>query len=112
MQGNIVVADTPEDIKKRVAAQPIIRAELSNLPDKALLSELNELGDLWHEGRIVRLQVENPSESLAPVIRAICSAGLSVESLETGRPSLEEAFVEITGVSPDRMRVEKGGGKR
>ncbi len=112
MQGKIVATDTPEDIKKQVAAQPIIRAELSNLPDKALLSKLNELGDLWHEGRIIRLQVENPSESLDLVIRTICGAGLSVEALETGRPSLEEAFVEITGMSPDRMRAEKGGGKR
>ncbi|MHA2603075.1 MAG: ATP-binding cassette domain-containing protein [Candidatus Thorarchaeota archaeon SMTZ1-83] len=112
VEGRIVVADTPEDIKKRIETQPIIRAELSHVPDRSLLRSLSDLGDLEHEGHIIRLRVENPGESLGLLINTLSSRGMSVEALETVRPTLEEAFVELTGMSPDRMQAEKGGVQR
>ncbi len=111
VQGRIVVLDTPEDIKKRVRAQPIIRAELSRVPDGPLLHGLNKIGQLEHEGRFIHLRVENPGESLSALINLTSSEGVSVEALETGRPTLEEVFMELTGMSPDRMRAEKGGSR-
>jgi len=112
VQGKIVVLDTPEDIKKRVHAQPIIWAELSRVPDGSLLHGLNKLGQLEHEGRFIHLRVENLGESLSVLINLASRAGVSVEALETGRPTLEEVFMELTGMSPDRMRAEKGGSRK
>jgi ABC-2 type transport system ATP-binding protein len=112
MQGKILVTDTPVGIKKRVETQPVIRAELSSSPSKSLLSKLDELGELEHEGCIINLRVQKPSDSLPLIINTLSSEGASVEVLETVRGTLEEAFVELTGCSPDSLRAEKGGGKR
>ncbi len=112
MQGKIVVTDTPDAIKRRVATQPVIRAELSSSPDKSLLSKLDDLGELEHDGRIINIRIENPGVSLPVIINTLSDAGVSVETLDTVRATLEEAFVEITGCSPDRLRAEKGGGRK
>lgn len=109
VQGKIVVLDKPEEIKKRVRAQSIIRAELSRVPDGSLLQGLSELGELEFEGRSIRLQVEKTGESLSALFNLATQEGVSVEALETGRPTLEEAFVELTGMSTDRLHAEKGG---
>jgi ABC-2 type transport system ATP-binding protein len=109
VQGKIVVLDTPEEIKKRVRAQSVIRAELSQVPDPSLLQGLSEFGEVEHEGRSVRLQVDDTSASLGALFNLASREGISVLALETGRPTLEEAFVELTGMPTDKMRVEKGG---
>jgi ABC-2 type transport system ATP-binding protein len=112
MRGRIVVTDTPASIKKRVKTKPVIHAELSSSPSKSLLSKLDELGELEHEGCTINLRVQKPSDSLPLIINTLSSEGASVEVLETVRGTLEEAFVELTGCSPDSLRAEKGGGKR
>lgn len=112
VQGKIVVLDKPEEIKKRVRAQSIIRAELSRVPAGSLLQGLRELGELEFEGRSIRLQVEKTGESLSALFNLATQEGVSVEALETGRPTLEEAFVELTGMSTDRLHAEKGGAQK
>ena len=109
VHGRIVVLDTPAEIKKRVRAQSVIRVEFSRMPDGSLLKGLHSLGKLEVEGRSIRLQVENTSEALDSLFKLTSSEGVSLEAIETGQPTLEEAFVELTGLSTDRMRREKGG---
>jgi ABC-2 type transport system ATP-binding protein len=109
VKGKIVVLDTPAEIKKRVRTQSVIRVELTRVPDGSLLKGLHSLGELEVEGRSIRLQVKNTSEALDSLFKLTSSEGVSMESVETGRPTLEEAFVELTGLTTDRMRREKGG---
>jgi ABC-2 type transport system ATP-binding protein len=109
VQGSIVVIDTPEEIKKQVSAQSVIRAKLSRVPDGPLLQGLQALGGLDVEGRTISLKVEKTSESLNGLFSLASHEGVSVEALETGQPTLEEAFVELTGMSTEKMRREKGG---
>jgi ABC-2 type transport system ATP-binding protein len=109
VKGRIVVLDTPGEIKKHVRTQSVIRAELSRAPTGSLLDELRALGELEVQGRSIRLQTENTSESLSDLFKLASSEDVAVEAIETGQPTLEEAFVELTGLSTDRMRREKGG---
>lgn len=109
VQGKIVIIDTPDEIKKCVSLRSVIRAELSRVPEESLLRALQSLGQLESEDRFIRLAVENIGESLRALLDFAFREGVSVKSLETGRPTLEEAFVELTGMSTDRMRAEKGG---
>jgi ABC-2 type transport system ATP-binding protein len=106
--GRIVVLDTPEEIKKRMPTQSIIRAELSKVPDRLLVQKLQAIGLLEQDGHFISLRVEELGDSLSALVRLTTEEGVSVESLETDRPTLEEAFLELTGVPPERMRSEKG----
>lgn len=109
VRGRIVVVDTPQEIKNRVRVHPIIRAELSRMPNKSVLDKLGSLGQLECEGRVIRLRVEEVSESLGELMSILSKEGVSVQALETGKPTLEDAFVELTGLLPDMIRAEKGG---
>jgi ABC-2 type transport system ATP-binding protein len=109
VSGKLVAVDTPAKIKNRVRVQPVIRAELSHMPDKPLRDKLSSLGQLEYEGRVIRLAVDDVSEALSAFMNITSNAGVSVRMLETGRPTLEDAFVELTGVLPDIIRAEKGG---
>jgi ABC-2 type transport system ATP-binding protein len=107
VDGKIVVLDTPENIKKRIQHGCIIRAELSAAPNEVLLHELETLGNLEQDGQSVTLQVQNLGRSLSSLVSSVSNAGISVETLETKKPTLEDALLELTGVSPERMRAEK-----
>ncbi|MGV9104018.1 MAG: ABC transporter ATP-binding protein [Candidatus Thorarchaeota archaeon] len=107
VNGQIIVLDTPENIKKKIRHGCIIRAELSTVPNESLLAELENLGKLEQDGQSVTLQVDELGKSLSSLVHLISNAGVSVETLETEKPTLEDALLELTYVSPERMRAEK-----
>ncbi len=109
VEGRIQVLDTPENIKKRLRTQSIIRSELSAEPNEDLLRGLRTLGQLQQDGRSLDIRVEKLDASLSTFVNLVKTHGLSIETLEADRPSLEEAFLEITGLSPERLREEKEG---
>ncbi len=109
VEGRIQVLDTPENIKKRIRTQSIIRSELSTEPSEDLLRGLGTLGQLQQKGRFLDIRVERLDTSLNTFVSLVKTHGLSIETLEADRPSLEEAFLEITGLSPERLRAEKEG---
>jgi hypothetical protein len=39
----------------------------------------------------------------------VSQRGIQITDVNTYHPSLEEAFVAVTGVSPELMRIEKEG---
>jgi len=124
--GKIVATDTPEQLKRtfqqvqsiEMALQPIstqgdLQAELAALPE---VSTVVKVGDKW------RLYTENPSTLLPHIINFTELNGLRVINLNTLAPSLEDAFLQITGQqigtiqhveTPKRpgMRPGKGGRK-
>ncbi len=109
VEGRIVVLNTPENIKKNVQTQSIIRAELSSVPNRLLLEGLQKLGNLDQNGRFITLRVEDFGSSLNTLIHLVSEEGFSLESLDTYQPTLEDAFLELTGVSPRKLRAEKEG---
>ena len=76
-----------------VSLQP--NPTIKNLQEKlSALSEVNsvvKLGDKW------RLYTENPSVLLPEIIHLTEQEGLRIISLNTLAPSLEDAFLLITG---------------
>jgi hypothetical protein len=61
---------------------------------------------------LIRLQVSDTHGSVHALFNLATREGISVDSMETGRPTLEEAFVELTGLPTDRIRAEKGGAQK
>ena len=122
--GKIVATDTPEQLKRtfqqvqsiEMALQPIstqgdLQEELAALPD---VSTVVKVGDKW------RLYTENPSTLLPHIINFAERKKMPIINLNTLAPSLEDAFLQITGQqigtiqhveTPKRpgMRPGKGG---
>ncbi len=112
-QGKIVAADNPEKLKAAIEEQHVIEVSFSPaqiLEDK--LRGLNYVNNIARVGDKFRLYVEDSSEVVPLLIDFARENSLKVISINTLKPSLEDAFVKITGLSPEVMATEKEQVKR
>ena len=107
-QGKIVAVDNPEKLKAAVEEHHIIEVSFSpaqDLNDK--LRSLEKVSNVSRVGDKFRLHVEDASEVVPLLIDFARENNLRIISINTLKPSLEDAFVEITGLSPEVMATEK-----
>jgi ABC-2 type transport system ATP-binding protein len=112
-QGKIVAADNPEKLKAAIEEQHVIEVSFSPaqiLEDK--LRGLNYVNNIARVGDKFRLYVEDSSEVVPLLIDFARENSLKVILINTLKPSLEDAFVKITGLSPEVMATEKEQVKR
>ena len=99
--GRLVAEGTPAALKARIG-QPAIHVELADPADAAsardVLAPLGELEALGEggPGRVV-LHTAAGHAAIAPVIRALDSRGVTVESVEVQSPTLDDVFAAVTG---------------
>jgi len=107
-RGKMITVDTPEKLKTTVEAEHIIEVSFDHTEDVA-----NELNALSHFRGVVttgdkfRLYVEDPSETLPLIFDLAKKNHWKVISVNTLMPSLEDAFVRLTGLHAEVMTIEK-----
>ncbi len=114
VQGKIVVTDTPENLKIMVQEGASIELSLNSMPTGEALYELQKDGTVTRvvkRGDKLRLYGGEVSDILNTALRFAGSRGLRVISANTVLPSLEDAFVKLTGLSSEVMLAEKEGGR-
>jgi ABC-2 type transport system ATP-binding protein len=107
-QGKIVAVDNPEKLKATIEEHHIIEVSFSpaqNLNDK--LRSLKHVSSVSRVGDKFRLHAEDASEVVPILIDFARENNLRIMSINTLKPSLEDAFVKITGLSPEVMATEK-----
>jgi ABC-2 type transport system ATP-binding protein len=112
-RGRIVAVDNPERLKASIEEQHIIEVSFSpaqDLDDK--LKGLNYVSNVSRVGDKFRLYVEDASEVVPLLIDFGRENNLRIISINTLKPSLEDAFVRITGLSLEVMASEKEFGKK
>jgi ABC-2 type transport system ATP-binding protein len=112
-QGKIVALDNPEKLKAAIEERQVI--EISFSPSENLENRLRDLDYVSNVSRVgdkFRLYVEDSSEVVPLLIDFGRENNLKVISINTLKPSLEDAFVKITGLSPEVMATEKEQVKR
>jgi len=110
VRGQIVAVEKPEELKKMATKEQAI--ELTIRGSASILAE--RLAALIGAKPIIvgsnTLRCSGTANSLLPhICRAIQDTGAEIESINTIRPTLKEAFVRITGLSSTMMAMEKGG---
>jgi ABC-2 type transport system ATP-binding protein len=107
-QGKIVALDNPERLKATIEEHHIIEVSFSpaqNLNDK--LRRLRHVSSVSRVGDKFRIHAEDASEVVPVLIDFGRENNLRITSINTLKPSLEDAFVIITGLSPEVMAIEK-----
>jgi ABC-2 type transport system ATP-binding protein len=97
VHGQIVALDTVDGLKSSVRAPTTVEVTLDGGQPGAEVRRFIG-GDVADVARTALAQVE--------------ADGHRVLAVNTIQPTLEDAFVQLTGVSVDVMRAEKGGGGR
>ena len=107
-RGKIITVDTPEELKNIVKTENIIEVSFDHAGD--IVDELKELSRVRNvviAGDKFRLYVEDPTETLPSIIHFAEKNRLKVTSVSTVNPTLEDAFVKLTGLHPELMTIEK-----
>jgi ABC-2 type transport system ATP-binding protein len=109
VKGKIRVIDNPENIKAQVKETEILEISLNriteDLKNKLLFMEGIER-ILIDENRI-RFYTKKVDQITYPVINVLEEQGAKIETINTLSPTLEDAFVKITGLDSELMKIDK-----
>jgi ABC-2 type transport system ATP-binding protein len=94
VKGRIVALDTVDGLKARGQGQMVVEVTLGN-------------GDSSVES--VRLEGDDVETAVRTVLDRARADGRRVLAVNTLRPTLEDVFVQLTGLSTEVMLAEKGG---
>jgi ABC-2 type transport system ATP-binding protein len=94
VRGQIIALDTPDGLRARVPGTTAVEVVLDGGPNG---TEIRRVAGQDVETAARRAMAEAESEKRR------------VLAIDTVRPTLEDAFVQLTGLSADVMRAEKGG---
>jgi len=110
VKGRIVTIDTPENMKSIMRSIPVVEVLFDSYIDKPMTKDLSILGEARVEGNRVRVPAEEVTEALKALTIFASRHGLRIIEVNTVKPSLEDAFVKLTGVKSEVMRLEKERG--
>ena len=111
VKGKIVAIDTPARLKAMAEEKPALEVSFK----KPLMKATDELRQRLPGLAVVRVddRIRIYGDDVDAVLNAILGYarenGTQVASVSSLKPSLEDAFVKLTGLSPLVMAAEKGG---
>lgn len=113
VEGTIVKTAAVREIMESAQPEHIVRLELnSNVANfEAELKELFPRYTFETEKQSCICRSEQPV-SLLPVIRYFDEKGVAVYEARSIHPSLEDVFVQITGIEAKKLTMEKEGGRK
>jgi ABC-2 type transport system ATP-binding protein len=113
VKGKIIVVDTPEALKKSVQEKLMVELGMENPNLPNLLDSIKAFDGVdtvsRRQDRFVTGFKGDPP--WGPFLQYLQDRGISVTSVNTLQPTLEDAFVKITGLDREMMMMEKEGKK-
>ncbi|HIC92316.1 MAG TPA: ATP-binding cassette domain-containing protein [Syntrophaceae bacterium] len=112
VKGRIIKIGSPTDLKTAVEKESLIEfsfgREISDLIED-LSSRLSGVRMVATEQNKVRIYGGTPADIYDSVFRFAKDKGIKIQSVKSIKPTLEDTFIKITGLSPTVMAIEKGG---
>jgi ABC-2 type transport system ATP-binding protein len=101
--GQAVAAGTPSDLKARIGDQRVDVVAADSRGLDALVDALSGRFDLTVSRERRRVSVPAPGEidDLATVAAAVRSSGIPIDEIALRRPTLDDAFLALTGQPPN-----------
>lgn len=97
--GRIAAIDSPQRLKDMLGTV-LVRVEVANGQDKDLVNmfgSLDGMRDFTQNGTELRMSIDDGERKIPQVLTFANQQGISVSSVESLKPSLEDAFLNITG---------------
>ena len=111
-KGRIVTVDSPEKLKASMEERQVIEVSFSPSTNLDKLKGLSCVNNVSRLGDKCRLHVTDASEAVSSLVDFAKKNNLKIISINTLKPSLEDAFVKLTGLSSEVLTVEKEPAKK
>ena len=109
VKGKIRIIDTPGGLKERVRETEVL--EIQPRPVSPSLPRMFEgIAGVEKAALVedrIRLYGQSVHQSICPILNRLEADGIKVASIQSLVPTLEDAFVKLTGVDAEVMRVDK-----
>jgi ABC-2 type transport system ATP-binding protein len=98
--GVIVAEGTPDELKRRISGD-VLTLRVTGEEDAArkLLADEAVVRDIGSSDGVLRLTVEHGEQALPSLLRVLDAAGITLESINLSRPTLDDVFLTLTGRS-------------
>jgi ABC-2 type transport system ATP-binding protein len=109
VKGKIRVTDTPKALKESVKETEVLELKVHPLPP-SLLQDMEVIKGVEKATIIedkLRLYGQSLHGSIGAITNQIDAKGIKISSVNTLVPTLEDAFVKLTGVDAEVLRVDK-----
>ena len=111
-KGKIVTVDSPEKLKASMEERQVIEVSFSPSTNFDKLKGLSCVNDVSRLGDKCRLYVNDASEAVTSLVDFAKKNNLKIISINTLKPSLEDAFVKLTGLNSEILTEEKEPAKK
>ena len=117
VKGKILLIDTVSGMRQRVKETEILDISISPF-SQSVLDQIKEIGGIEKAAKVnshLRLYGNEILKQLPAIIEFLANGHIDILSIQSMNPSLEDAFVSLTGVEADVMKIDKpqkppGGG--
>jgi ABC-2 type transport system ATP-binding protein len=109
VKGKILLVDTVEGMKQRVKETEILELELEPLSEPLMnaLKVAEGVESLTRSDLRLKFYGKTIMKKLPGIVRLIESHQTDIVNIRSVNPSLEDAFVKLTGLEADIMKIDK-----
>jgi ABC-2 type transport system ATP-binding protein len=98
--GKIIAEGVPDELKRQISGDVVTLSVSGETADAtAILGEHPGVREISVDGRAIRMTVEHGEEALPGMLRALDADGITLESIQLARPTLDDVFLTLTGRS-------------
>lgn len=105
--GRIVALDSPENLKASVTGDRVVEVSFSAPVPEDGLKRLPGVVEVYKLGDKYRLRLAGEGDSVSDLVEYARNRGSRIATINTLKPSLEDAFLKITGTTPDEVSRDK-----
>ena len=108
IHGHIVKIGTPEELKESVGGDVIVVGVKENEPDiSSEIAKIQLVKEVKKNDNVYRIKVDMGEEASPQITDLIRSKGLHVTRVSLTKPTLDEAYLELTGRNLREEEVDK-----
>jgi ABC-2 type transport system ATP-binding protein len=109
VKGKIRIIDTPDNIKAQIKETEILEIGLNRVSEdlKNKLVSIEGIEKIVIDENRIRFHTKILEQVIPSIIRFLEENEAKIETINTLSPSLEDAFVRITGLDSELMKIDK-----
>ncbi len=109
VKGEIIAIDSPQNLKEKAPIRNLLllRVDKVTLNLKKKLSKLAGIKGIVQENNLFRIHTDEINLTLDSILKLLHKEKIKINSINTASPSLEDAFVYLTGLDLEIMKIDK-----